>query len=745
MKRQNSLLLFLICTLLYAHPAFTEKETRWKPVKDAVYLQETGSQLPSEEPLIAAALLENTPYLASEKHIFILQNSALKPLENAPEGSIRRLEAIGGRLWLCTENALHSMDAGGAWREIAAGRFQDLSRWRDTVAAASGRQLYQVKDGGLEELGGKAPGEIVAIEWHAESLYVLTREGLAVFTGRDYDSRKIIEWGELPAAECRGMLSHGSRLLFATARGVAVLRGTAVTLITGRDGLPYEDIRALAPGFGGDWWAATEIGAVRATSGEYHYFGGRRWLPGDQVNAIACAENAVYLATDAGAAIIKYEPWTLRKKADYYEKHLRAWNQKRMAFTHKLEWNPEKGGWVREISDNDVGWSTHYWAAQTFRYAVTGGEEARRNAIEGFNALKWVEEITPIDGFPARSIWAEGETGNRTTGGSGGYPAEWNPLPDSPWVWKGDTSSDEIDAHYYYASIFYELAADAALKEQVRDHLRRMSDHIIEHGWTMVDLDGKPTVWCRWDPEYFAGKGRAARGLNGLEVLTYMRTAAAITGDDKYIAALNELLDMNYTERVIEQKLTFGPSIFHSDDRLAFYCYHTVLRHETDPWLRGIYRRSLERSWEIERMEHIPWFSFIYGALTGNDCETGRAVRHLRETPLDLVNYSFSNEKRADLFTPEGYESYCRVVKAFSPRVIGLRRWSSQTGPEAGGGGKSVTDPSGWIEAYWMGRYYGMILPPETDDPALITAPEIPGQPGAVPYDGPPMPDVLEE
>lgn len=280
----------------------------------------------------------------------------------------------------------------------------------------------------------------------------------------------------------------------------------------------------------------------------------------------------------------------------------------------------------------------------------------------------------------------------------------------------------------------------------MREHLSRMADHIITHGWTMCDLDGKPTVWCRWDPEYFNGKGKAHRGLNGLEVLNYMRTTAAITGDQKYLDAMQQLVDMDYTDRVIEQKLVFGPDIFHSDDRLAFYTYYTLLQYETDPWLRGLYRRSLERSWEIERIEQIPWFNFIYGELTGNDCETEPAVKYLRETPLDLVNYSYSCESCTDLFTPPGYESYCKEIKNISPRIRGLVRWTSNSGRVKGGGdGHSVADPSGWLDAYWMARYYGMILPPETDDSALLTVIPTGKRPGAIPYDGPPMPDVLSD
>ena len=70
-------------------------------------------------------------------------------------------------------------------------------------------------------------------------------------------------------------------------------------------------------------------------------------------------------------------------------------------------------------------------------------------------------------------------------------------------------------------------------------------------------------------------------------------------------------------------------------------------------------------------------------------------------------------------------------------------RWSDNGMLVQGkGGGMSVRDPSGWLDAYWMGRYFGMILPPKepTDpDTVEVLAPEKP----VIQYDGPPMPDVL--
>ena len=76
----------------------------------------------------------------------------------------------------------------------------------------------------------------------------------------------------------------------------------SLTRIRGEQGLCYEDTTCLAKGFGDDLWIGTSRGAIRHTAGQFHYFAGQRWLPDDQVNAIASGEQ---LAA-RGLAVMKF-------------------------------------------------------------------------------------------------------------------------------------------------------------------------------------------------------------------------------------------------------------------------------------------------------------------------------------------------------------------------------------------------------------------------------------------------------
>ncbi|MFH1741270.1 MAG: hypothetical protein ABIH23_19880 [bacterium] len=148
----------------------------------------------------------------------------------------------------------------------------------------------------------------------------------------------------------------------------------------------------------------------------------------------------------------------------------------------------------------------------------------------------------------------------------------------------------------------------------------------------------------------------------------------------------------------------------------------------------------------MKRIEGVPWFNFIYGALTGNDCEMGRAVAHLREWPLDLRRHSYTNSHRDDLYPGPGYRMYSERPIHLSPRETEPNRWDGDfMRLDGGSSGKIVADPGGWLDAYWMGRYYGMITAPQSNDPALTTVPERGLKLGAEPYDGPARPKLRHE
>jgi hypothetical protein len=742
-------------------------------VADDVYLQEIGQKIPTEKPVTALAAWQDDVYALSDGRLLRLRDGTLQDVDRAPSG-LQRMFVFDGQLWGATADALYLFaESAGSNRKVFDGDIVDMCVHNGSVHAATRDAVFRFENGKFIDIKPKSGwlttdttmimedgsqvlvdpvrlGPIEHIASYSGTLYLLRPNGLALLDGATFVEEPV-DWGVMPSSELRDMLSRGSRLFVATDRGLAVLRGAALTTVTGKDGLPYEDVTCLAAGFDGDLWIGTTTGAIRNIGKQYHYFGAHHWLPADNVHDIVVDGKTAYFATDGGVGIIRYEPYTLRKKAAYFEQNVEALGHKRLGFVHQLyREGDDNGRWLREISDNDGGHTAHYLAATSFKYAVTRDEAARREAINSFEAMDWLRTITGDSGFFARSIWAENvDQGHRSTQGSGGLPAKWIPTKNGKWTWKGDTSSDEVNGHFYAVSLFHDLVAKGDEKKSAANHLARIAKHIIDNGWVLRDVDGKPTRWGRWDPDYLLRPyGFESRGLNGMEAQTYVWTAHNLTGDTAFRKGLDQLLKWRYDTYTVREKLTFPPeSVVPWDDELAFRCFHPLLTYCDDERLRSIYIRALARHWEVLRMQKLPFFNFSYGGLTGNDCEAEEAVQHLRDWSLDTVSHSFRNSHRADLAVEPGYTPYMGGTRAVSPREQDCS-WGSRPAIEydGGRGGRIITPPVGWLEDYWMGRFYGMITAAEDDDPHDLEVPPFAkGFTGAAPYNGPPRPTQVIE
>jgi hypothetical protein len=255
------------------------------------------------------------------------------------------------------------------------------------------------------------------------------------------------------------------------------------------------------------------------------------------------------------------------------------------------------------------------------------------------------------------------------------------------------------------------LAADAEEKRQVRATCQRVTDHILDHGYYLVDHDGKPTTWGVWAPEKLNDdpKWWQERGLNSLEILSHLKVAAHIVGDARYEQAYRDLVQKHhYALNTIEAKLVDGVS---HDDQLLFLAYYPLLQLEREPSLRALYLASLRRTWEMERAEANPLWNFIYGASTGEPCDVEAAVEALREMPLDFIMWKIRNSPRADLQFDPVWASHGikRLAKPLPWTERPIHKWDKDPRQLDGGSDLAEGDPTIWLLPYWMGRFHGLI------------------------------------
>src|SRR2546423_256068 len=281
---------------------------------------------------------------------------------------------------------------------------------------------------------------------------------------------------------------------------------------------------------------------------------------------------------------------TLAQKAELFEQRIRARHDRYgMTASSHLAVAGDVSSNRMHDNDNDGLWTAMYAAAECFRYAVTKSPDALANARKAVEVVLFLEEVTGRNGFPARSFIRKGDP--MPQGG------EWHWTDDGKYYWKGDTSSDEIVGHFFIYSIAYDLLPDAQLKKRVAATAMRVMDHIIGHGYYLVDLDGKPTLWGFWAPERLAHEPDE-RALNTVQLLSFLKTTAHITGDSRYDAEYKKAAwDFKYADwltRVNEYRQEMN----YSDEELVMLPYYCVFRYEKDPALLKAYRAGVDEWWK---------------------------------------------------------------------------------------------------------------------------------------------------
>jgi hypothetical protein len=552
------------------------------------------------------------------------------------------------------------------------------------------------------------------------------------------------------------------RLWFASPQGVGRYDGEW-TLFTGAEGLPFNDFTCVAAGNDGDVWFGTTKGAIRFDGAAWEYRQGKRWLPNDEVRAIAVDDDGgAWIATAGGVAHIESVPMTLAKKADHYQYELEHYI-KRTPYGYTAEASVATPGDPSEIrnhdSDNDGLWTAMYGAGECFAYGATKSPESKARARAAFEALEFLGTVTrggshePPYGYVARTILpTSGPNPNdgrierdRESQKSETlwkvYEPRWPTSADGEWYWKSDTSSDELDGHYFFYPLYYDLVADTTEeKARVRKHIKALTDHLIDHDFFLVDHDGKPTRWGHYSPSEMNHDKDwwVERGLNSLSMLSYLSVTAHITGDNKYREIAQALIDDHgYAQNVMVPKIQRGIGTGNqSDDEMAFMCFYNIIKYEQNPELKSRYALAFWTYWRLQLPELNPFFNFCYPAVSEGMSYTdpwgthdispsgewlNDAIDSLKRFPLDRYNWAHTNDHRIDI---EPMPRWTRGFDEGPPTGRGYRvngkvlpvderhfnHWN--TDPyrlNMGGDGRGLGSGAVYTLAYYMGLYHGFI------------------------------------
>lgn len=527
-------------------------------------------------------------------------------------------------------------------------------------------------------------------------------------------------------------------LCIGTSGGLDFYKGTKrIRSLTGKNGMPSYRTRNVVQDAEGRIWAATEMGVVRWDGGKWTLRHSRRWLLSDDARSVAIGKDGTaWVATAAGVDAIRRKKMTLADKADYYLQMIRARHIRPPGLVGPavLVTPGDLSKSFIEDDDNDGEHTAMYLAVESMRYAVTKDPSARENAKVAFHALLELQRATGTDHFIARSILPAStpprhETDRSITPEQAAAmhldnprekPIEkrWLLTKDGKWLWKRDASSDEVDGHMFGYAVYFDLAATEDEKRLVADQVDRIIGGIVAHGYVLQDIDGKGTQWGNWSPESLNGDKtwREERFGNSVEMLSYLGVAYHVTQKQKYLDAVKTLVEKHgYAKNMASVRYVTPSEYTHINDELLVMVFHNLFSHLATPALEKSALSAI-RGWHktCER-DGIPFYDFVFNRFSGQKVPLERAMETLRDWPLDHIEWTVDNSKRADVQWDRTPGAPANFLTRILPRSeMALCMWDQEPYfATMGRNGEREDRPNDWLLAYWMGRYYGIIGAPQ--------------------------------
>lgn len=568
---------------------------------------------------------------------------------------------------------------------------------------------------------------------HAGNLYVATDAGL--YLCEKEEVQLFQDTTELISSYVSSVsFSPGDELWAGGMGGVSIrLDQKLQKKLTPENGIPSIFVNCIRQSPGGVMWVGTDVGVVRyKQDGTHSLRFSKRWLTGNKVNDVSFdkAGNA-WIATANGVSAINRKEMTLAdKQADFYhqlmDKHIREpWT---CANLH-LEVPGDTTTWRHSDDDNDGEYTGGYLAMESFRYAVTKDEDALLKARKAFRFLRFLQEVTGTKSFFARSIvppdWTEVHDPNRSytdhqiaevmVDDPRNKPVEkrWHKSKDGQWLWKGDTSSDEMCGHMMGYFFFYEYAATEEDKIEIRTHVSKLMDGLMENDYCLVDVDGKHTRWGVWSPELLNNNPdwSSERSLNSFELLAFMKLAAHITGSEIYEKEYRRLItDEGYLDNASMLNKKNPAWEIYFDRTMEGYLFPILLKYEKDPELKKFYEDLAEEWMEKQIAGENLINNLTYALGTGRKVNVDQTIEFLRDAPLDLVDWRIDHTLREDVtLTREPILEEIQISELPPASIRATVRWDKNPWAAIKGNPSQVREPVFWLWPYWMARYLGII------------------------------------
>ncbi|MEQ8217888.1 MAG: hypothetical protein RH981_06615 [Arenibacter sp.] len=574
----------------------------------------------------------------------------------------------------------------------------------------------------------------IAVQYDPNSgqFLLLTADGLYQIDGSSKLATKVFNGTNLTA-----FTLHDDSLVLGTTNGVQILDRKTFVPIKLDQKLPWTEITTVKNIRGSLWFGSTKGAFKLREDGKYDYYASKRWLVDDEVVDLAEGpDGSVLVLTQKGMSKINFVPMTLAQKAEYFQEIQRL-RHIRYGFTSDLAMRTPgdlSTGYFHD-TDNDGLWTSMYLAGELFRYAVTKSDDAKQNAYEAFEAMERLTALPNLKGFPARSFERDGyEVGLHANGFSEEWRQQWEKengriwqlSEDELWRWKSTTSSDESCGHFFVYALFAELAPDQEWRDRAIHQIKIEMDHIMDNDWYLMDWNGKPTAWGKWNPEYVNSFpiNVGDRRLNSTLILSFLQTAYHFTQDKKYKKGAEKLIKKyGYDENANRPATVIGfvegedlsNKWNHSDDEMYFLTIPGFVNYSFSDEQKEAHFNTVKSHWEVERSEKNPLWNYLFALTGGKNIDSEESAWWLREFPMDLIDWKIDNDHRKDLtkIAPNFRSQTYTEVLPGDERTLHLHNGAYRN--NGGSDGKREYAPYIYLLPYWAGRYVDAISAPQVE------------------------------
>ncbi len=528
----------------------------------------------------------------------------------------------------------------------------------------------------------------------------------------------------------------------------------------------------------GAFWYGADTGLTRYDANaeriddKVMYFAADRHLFDNKVEKLLADGNTVWVKTETGVVHIKFVEYSTDEKANVLLKESQEIVDRRGMMSHRrLERARDLSSkYPDNECDNDGGFNAAFAMGELFHYATLRREKGEDHpetqrikavatrACEASLLLFYVPGRG--DGFFARTYMCPGERlpndglfferrgdyaylANSETAHGGKYKGAkcycGEPIPErlahlykdegfteDGLLYKADTSSDEVTIQYVMMRYAHDILGpvDPELDDIIKECIEKTTYHFIDNNYALIDFHGGPTMWAKWNLDYFNSEmGWSDGALNAAEMLFYIRAAQHVLGDNEKLSAAHaDLISKGYDdlatkhyERFFKASIAQGyglrEDMMYGDHMLATISHWQLCDLEKDPVLRAKYQKGFKAWRTTLAKEHGPYYDFPYYLATGEEIDMERiATFFYRCPPTRLASgVTLGRQDYPVEINFGGYRELSSLLPYDERHIAKYDRNPMADRCEDSGGMYCVESCFVYTVPYWTGRYFGLI------------------------------------